>query len=243
MTTLSFTTLEGKTSELNQEALLKYAHLRPKGGESAEDFTLRVVAKINQMSEADEANWNALGETCGEEGQEWVNVNNDAASEGSETQPSLLVLEDSTEPEASTEDASAADADEEESSVESVEKTEPRKVARRLNGKPPGGKPKSTKVTTAKAPKAKAEPKVAAKVAKKAPKVGAGRTPVYPDTGIIKLLVKVNPHRPGTTRAKAFDVFKNGMTVAEARKALVKAGKYAPAQLVLQVKRELIAIR
>lgn len=76
-----------------------------------------------------------------------------------------------------------------------------------------------------KAPKAapKATPKKSA--APKAPKPKGpprNRKGAFEDTQKIKVLAKENPRREGTGRFKRFAKYKNGMTVAEARKLGIK---------------------
>lgn len=205
-----------------QDELLKHTKIKPKAGETAEAFTGRVVEKVNKMADDDAKSWGELTETA----QEWVNTNVTAQSQGSALQ--LLSLEPKEDEPEKTE--TAEEAVEESSTKERpVRKAKP-KVAAKKKAEPA---PKAAKAAKA---KPAAKPKTAKAPAAKNG-VGRGRSPMYPETGVIKVLVKENPHREGTIRDKAFKKVKSGMTVAEA----IKAG--CPAQQVWSMAyRKLISV-
>lgn len=198
-----------------QEEVLKHTKIKPKAGETAEALTWRVADKVNKMADSDPKSWDNLTEAT----QKWVNDNVELQAIGAEL--NLLVLE--TEADAETdEDPPAEEAAADEPKERPVSKTKAKAAAKKVvKAKPAPAK----KVAAAKPVKA-APKKAAPAKAKAANGAGRGRTPLHPDTGVIKVLAKENPHREGTIRDKAFKKVKTGMTVAEA----VKAG--CPAQQV-----------
>lgn len=70
-----------------QEEVLALTRVKPKSGESAEDFTSRVVKKVNTLADADVQNWEALSEAA----QAWVNKN--VSAEENDQELDLLDLE------------------------------------------------------------------------------------------------------------------------------------------------------
>ena len=81
---------------------------------------------------------------------------------------------------------------------------------------PPAKRPAAKKVAEAKPAAKKAAP-AKKKAAAKEEGAGRGRAPNISDDAKIKLLVKENPKRAAA--AERFDLYKNGMTVAEYLKA------------------------
>lgn len=223
-----------------QTQILAAAKLKPKDGEDAKDFTMRVAKKLHGISEKE---WDATPEPV----QGWVNATILADEQGGEL--SLLELpeevEESAEAKAQEESQEeTAEAEVEQESAVSAKTAKNKPIAKKPGGDPPHRKKPTEKAA---APKPAAKPKAAAKptpakkpVAAKKPaaaKGDRGRKPLFPDDGKIKVLVKDNPHRDGTVRDKAFKKVKSGMTVAEA----VKAG--APRQQVWSMwKRGVISV-
>lgn len=220
-----------------QTQVLALAKLKPKDGESAQEFTKRVADKLQFRN--DEEKWASLPENV----QAW---SNDIISAADKDQDFELLDLPEAEPQAEEPDAEAeAEPDPEEAEVE-AEEGEQESVVEAKSAKKANGK-KPVKAKPVKAEKKVAAPKVAkpakpAKVAKvaKAPKTkgeSRGRKPLFSDDGKIKIIAKENPHREGTIRDKAFKKIKSGMTVAEA----VKAG--ASRQQVWSLwKREVISV-
>jgi len=71
-------------------------------------------------------------------------------------------------------------------------------------------KAEAAKPKPEKAPKAPKEPKAA-----KEPKEGRGRKPAFDKDAKITVVSEKNPRRPGCPGHASFEVYKNGMTVAE----------------------------
>jgi hypothetical protein len=116
-----------------QEELLALTKVKPKAGESAEDFTVRVFKKADALADADAQNWEALSDDA----QVWVNKNKEALENETELYQPLELPEAEDEPEEKAEEA--ASGEQEKVVAKTVSKNG--KVA----AKPKSGK--STKVT------------------------------------------------------------------------------------------------
>jgi hypothetical protein len=181
-----------------QERVLTLTKLKPKADESAEDFTKRVIKKVNILADADAQNWEELGEDA----QAWVNKNVNA--EENEQELDCLELPED-EPEAEPEEAAADD----EAEGEQENEVERKSVKKASNGK------------------AKKEVKAkAAKPAKKASEAGAGRgrKGAFPLDAKVKVLAEENPKRKGSEAAKRFNKYETGKTVADLLKKGVQWG-------------------
>lgn len=191
-----------------QEEVLGLTKLKPKASESAEDFTARVVKKVNVMADADSQNWEALSE----EAQAWINDN--VSAQEAETELKLLELPAADEPE----EAEEASAGEQEQSVPKTAK-------------------KNGKAHATPKPKAEKPAKVAAAKPKKEAGAGRGRKGTFALDAKIKVLAKDNPKRKGSKAFKTFAKYKSNMTVAEAIKAGINwsALRYDSAHEIISV--------
>lgn len=210
-----------------QAEILALTKIKSKAGETAEDFTLRAIKKVNALADADNQNWESLSEKA----QAWINSNMSAQEAGADLDCLELpdAVEDDEASEAAQDEPAKADVEQEtEVSTKSAKKVpakkkaaaKPKVAAEPKTAAPKKAAPAVKPKAAAPAPKAKAPVKAAKKpAAAKSNGESRGRKPLFSDEGKIKILVKDNPHREGTVRDKAFKKIKSGMMVAEAVKA------------------------
>lgn len=217
----------------------KVFRLQRKGDETLVDFARRSVKKINAACDDDPDKWSSLSEDL----QVWNNTSMQAieiaGKDGTPDIPELVGWpadeEDSAEEETGEEeeaseeeasddvetDAGEAASDTEVEPEEPVKptnkgKSKPKKAAAKaVVAKPKQAKPKKT--ASKEEPKSVKAPVASKKKVKAAAK--RGRQSQFALDARIKMLVKDNPHRPGTGRFKRWAKYKNNMTVAEALKA------------------------
>lgn len=191
-----------------EEQVLALTKLKPKDGETVEQFTMRAVKKLHGAS--DEV-WNSVPDPV----QAWVNANMVADENNQPLQ--LLELpeaaadkpEQEPEPEAEAEVEEETAGNEEASEEEAEQEPVVAKSAKKSNGK---------KVPVAKPAKKVAAPKVA-KAAKESGETRGRKPNIGPLNAKIKILVKNPPGREGTVRQKVFAKYQPGMTVETAHKA------------------------
>lgn len=221
---------------------LQRLKLEPKSGETFEAFAVRATKKIGQLRDSE---WGELPEEL----QRWTNAVLEAADvEGQETPELAGYPEQEAEDEEGTEAEAGSEAGDEEtddepeveeqpdaeetvdgdadSEVEEVstgadasarkQRTAPR--AKPNKAKKAAPKPE-TKSQKPKADKGKAKTMATTTKAKPAAKKAASGGSRISDEAKIKILAKENPHRAGTKLFNYFKKYKDGMTVAAAKKA------------------------
>ena len=215
--------------------LCAVAKTKPKAGESFEAFAKRLTDKIGKVPDAA---WQSLNDAA----QKWHNdtmtaltdgrsdaraaakaagEDEDAAAaavplpelEGYEAVPEKedelagqqdLPLEEKVDPE--TGEVTAA----EDGEKSPKDKTKPKKAGKAAKIAKPKKEAKPAKA----AKPAKVVKEKKAKPAKK-PDAARGARSLFEDTDKVKVLVKTNPHREGSTRWKAYAKLKDGATVEE----------------------------
>jgi hypothetical protein len=215
------------------------AKTKPKAGEDFEAFAKRLTSKVNALPDAA---WQSLGD--GSAAQTWHNeamtvitdtrkaAKAEARKNGEDEDAAAAAIAlpelEGYEPMAEAEDEPKQEdlplpepEGEEEVNPDTGEVTEakakPKKAGKEKKAKPAKVE-KVAKEKVAKPAKAEKPAKVAKeKKAKPVKKEGEarGRRSLFEDTDKVKVLVKPNPHREGSTRWKAYMKLKDGATVAE----------------------------
>lgn len=197
------------TEEIREELMEVTSVTQKRRGESAQEFTERVLKKVRGLDDKD---WKTISELS----QTWVNAV-ETAWEADKEIP-LLLPEDGVK----DEEGEAASAPEEPEAESDEESNEEKTMAKsNVVEKDEDVKP-AKKAAVGKATERKPPGKAASDNAQKG--VGRGRAARYVDGAKIKVLLKENPHREGTKRYGIFEKYRNGMTVGEAVKAGINAG-------------------
>lgn len=205
------------------KALCAVAKTKPKAGESFDDFVKRLTDKISNVTDPE---WQSLGD--GSAAQTWHNdamtaldsrkAAKAAARKNGEDEvaaQAAIALPELDGYEAVPAEVEDADSPADGSDAEEAVDPDTGEVTEKKAAKP--AKEKKSK----KEKKAKPEKKVKpAKVAKeKKPKAAKkegetrGRRSLFEDTEKVKILIKPNPHREGSSRFKEYEKLLDGKTV------------------------------
>jgi len=210
------TVVSTASAEDVQKVLIEAAKVKRKPGETAEEFTTRLVLKLNRMVDESKDLWASLGTVA----QFWMNENVGPLDDP--PQPVLYLLsvgEAEAEPEPEVQEETV-EASTHTNGVKRAKPGRPKAAAKKVQPVVQAAK----KAKKAAPPKAKAKSIKAklgrpAKVATKKAVDNRGRAATYGLDQKIKMLVKKNPHREGSGRYKRWPKYRDGMTVGEALKA------------------------